>query len=350
MAAAEAPPRPPDAQIVRFLASPAALGAGTVETIETHMSWVFRNRAEVLKLKKPVRYPFLDFSTPAAREASCREEVRLNSRLAPGVYRGVMALQWREGALALVAEAELDPGAPVLDWLVRMRRLPDERMLDRLIADGRLDAADIDALVARLAAFYRSAPRIALAPADYLRRFEREQAINRELLLRPQFDVPGAAAALDRLDAALRRGHALLEQRAAAGRLVDGHGDLRPEHVCLLDPPVVIDGLEFNAALRQVDPFDELAHLGMECEVAGAPWVGVRLVDGCAVALGDRPPGALLALYAACRAVLRARLAMAHLLDVDPRTPQRWPALAASYLHHALQALDRCAPGASGAP
>lgn len=350
MARGDEPSHPTDAQRVRFLASPAALGAGPVETIETHMSWVFRSAGDVLKLKKPVRYPFLDFSTLAAREASCREEVRLNSRLAPGVYRGVMALQWRDGALSLVPEDRIDPAAPMLDWLVHMRRLPEERMLDRLIADGRLDAGDIDALVVRLAAFYRSAPRITLAPADYLRRFEREQAINRELLLRPQFDVPGAAEALDRLDAALRRDHAALEARAAAGRLVDGHGDLRPEHVCLLDPPVVIDGLEFNATLRQVDPFDELAFLGMECDVAGAPWIGVRLVDGCAAALGERPAGALLALYAACRAVLRARLAMAHLLDPEPRTPLRWPALAAVYLRHALRSLDRCAPGASGTP
>lgn len=342
-------PRPSTEAIVRFLGSPAALGGGSAETIETHMSWVFRTDAEVLKLKKPVRYPFLDFSTPAAREASCREEVRLNSRLAPGVYRGVMALQWRDGALRLVDEAQQDPDATTLDWLVRMHRLPDEHMLDRRIAARRVAPSDIDALVVRLAAFYRSAPRCRITPAAYVGRFEREQAVSREVLLRPQFDVPGAAHALDRLDAALQRGRPTLEARAADGRIVDGHGDLRPEHVCLLDPPVVIDGLEFNAALRQLDPFDELAFLGMECTLAGAPWIADRLVAGCSAALGDRPPDDLLGLYAACRAMLRARLAMAHLLDVHPRTPGRWPALAAVYLRHALQVLQGM-DATSGAP
>lgn len=340
-----APPAAPDAAArLRFLQSPAAhagLGGAPapVQTIETHMSWVFLAGEHALKLKKAVRFPFLDFSTLASREHHCREELRLNTRLAPGIYLGLRMLRWQQGALALVAPEAVAPGGETLDWLVLMRRLPAAQMLDRRIAEGRVTPADIDALAAVLIAFYRAQPACGVDAPAYRARFEREQAANREVLLRPQFALPAAAAALDRADAALARHAPLLAARAAERRIVDGHGDLRPEHVALLAPPVVIDGLEFNAALRAVDPFDELAFLGLECAMAGAPWIGPRLVAACAAALADAPPAPLLALYTALRALLRARLAMAHLLDPAPRTPARWPPLAARYLAQARAAL-----------
>jgi aminoglycoside phosphotransferase family enzyme len=331
--------------MLRFLQSPAAHvplagGPWDVQTLETHMSWVFLAGPHVLKLKKPVRFPFLDFSTLAAREAACREEVRLNARLAPDVYRGVVALQWHEGQFTLVPQAAALTGRRTLDWLVWMRRLPQGRMLDQAIADGSVGPAEIDALIDVLVGFYRRATPIPVQPEEYLSRFQREQAVSREVLLRPQFDLQGAAAALDRLDLALARHRDLMQRRAAQARIVDGHGDLRPVHVCLLQPPVVIDCVEFNATLRQVDPFDELAFLALDCDMAGAGWIGPRLVQGGVSALGDAPPAPLLQLYTAYRALLRARLAMAHLLDVQPRTPLRWTPLAQRYVIRALSALD----------
>lgn len=326
------------------------------ECIETHMSWVFLVGDKVYKLKKPVRFPFLDFTTLTAREFYCREEVRLNRRLAPGVYLGLMALQWHDGVFELQPEAQArlqtpanSPGDTV-DWLVCMRRLPGDRMLDQLITQGRVAPEDIDALIAVLGAFYRSAPVVALSPEDYLARFQYEQAANREVLLRPQFQLPDAALAIDRLDLALAQGADLLRERACGQRVLDGHGDLRPEHVCLLQPPVVIDCLEFNPQLRQADPFDELAYLGMECEVAGAPWIGQRLASGCAATLGDAPPPALMHLYTAYRALVRARLAMAHLLDPVPRLPEKWPPRAGRYIACAMAALDALAGPANRAP
>ena len=331
--------------LLRQLGAPAAHTryAGTVsavETIETHMSWVFVVGEHVVKLKKPVRYPFLDFSTPAAREACCREEVRLNSRLAPGVYRGVMALQSRVGRLEVVPEAEADAHATTIDWLVWMHRLPRERMLDRAIAAGRVTTQDIDALAAVLIAFYRGVAVVELDAGEYIARFEREQALQRELLLRPGFAVDAAALVLDRFDMALQRHGEALGARAAQRHIVDGHGDLRPEHVCLLRPPVVIDCLEFNAALRQVDPLDELAFLALECQLAGAAWIGPRLMAAYGGGLDDQPDAALLALYTAYRALLRARLAVAHLLEPQPRSPDRWLPLARRYIERALAALD----------
>jgi aminoglycoside phosphotransferase family enzyme len=331
---------------LRFLRSRAAhrrhLGPGQetapVEVVQTHMSWVFLVGDHVLKLKKPVRYPFLDFSTLAAREFYCREELRLNRRLAPDAYLGLMALQWDGRRHALVPER--DAAGKAVEWLVLMRRLPAGRMMDRLIQARALTPADVDDLSEVLIRFYRRAPAVAVDPTEHAERLLRELAAHREVLLRPQFELRGAAAALDGLAGLLVRSQAALAQRARGRHIVDGHGDLRPEHVCLLAPPVVIDALEFNAALRQVDPVDELAYLGLECEMEGAAWVGPQMLARHAAATGDTPAPALVLLYTASRALLRARLSMAHLLDPSPRTPGRWAPQAQRYIDRSMAAIS----------
>lgn len=300
-----------------------------VDVCETHMSYVFLTETDAYKLKKPVRYPFLDFSTLVAREESCRAEVALNRRLAPDVYLGVTALtQTLDGRLALGGD-----GA-VVDWLVRMRRLPAERMLDRLIVAQRLQPHDLTALADRLADFYATAARLDITPAHFVAGLEREHRANMALLAAPQFDLDRSELAA--IDAALGHffaaGRARLHARVAAGRVVEGHGDLRPEHVCLTDPPRVIDCLEFNRELRLVDWADEIAFLGLECALLGAPWVAATLRDPIAHRLHDTVPTALTAFYTALRACLRARLAVAHLLEPEPRDGARWLPRARAYL------------------
>jgi aminoglycoside phosphotransferase family enzyme len=326
---------------VRFLASAAAHGGYAPQVVETHMSWVFIAGNRVLKLKKPLRMAFLDFSTLAARAFNCREEVRLNRRLAPGVYTGVTPLVRMSGGQLAIGTA---PGAEVVDWLVDMRRLPQQRMLDVAIRAGAASPADIDRLGARLAAFFRAAPAIALSAAEYVERFDALQGANRALLLQPRFRELSSGPVLDAVDR-MRASHAaLLGARADSGHVREGHGDLRPEHVALDGTPIVIDCLEFSAMLREVDPFDELAFLGLECRMLGAAWIEPRLIALVARELDDSPSPIVLALYTAHRALLRARLSAAHLLDPHPRTPGRWLPQAACYLAQAraaLSALDR---------
>ncbi|MDO8248207.1 MAG: hypothetical protein Q7T78_00610 [Rhodoferax sp.] len=325
---------------LKFLQAPESYGGSNqyLECIETHMSWVFLVDQQVFKLKKAVCFPFLDFTTLKAREFYCREEVRLNARMAPGVYLGVVALQWCDGAFSLVPEAQLPAAGETVDWLVLMRRLPLNRMLHQLIASDQLVRQDIEALVDLLGSFFRSAPAAPVTANEYLARFQYEQASTREVLLRPQFQLRDAALAIERLGEAINQGADLLRGRASGHHVLDGHGDLRPEHICLLKPPVVIDCLEFNAQLRQVDPFDEIAYLRLECDMAGAPWIGPQLVSGIANALSDHPRPALMYFYTAHRALLRARLAMAHLLDPQPRSPEKWTPLAERYIAAALAA------------
>jgi aminoglycoside phosphotransferase family enzyme len=325
---------------VRFLSDPASYGGGAAKIVvrETHMSWVFLTDGEVLKLKKPVVHSFLDFSTLAAREAFCREEARLNRRLAPDVYLGVRTLT-RDAAGSLA----LDGAGEVVDWLVHMRRLPDDRMLDAVIGRGALGTGEVDVLGDLLAGFYRQAPVADLSPDAYVERFWAQHAENLDVLRRSAVafesaSLDQAAAAIERV---LERHGDLLRARVREGRVREGHGDLRPEHVCLVAPPAVIDCLEFNRLLRLVDPFDEIAFLGLECERLGAAWVGPRLRARLEDQLDDLVAGLVFDFYTASRACLRARLTLAHLLDPAPRTPERWAPLTRVYLDIAARAAAR---------
>jgi aminoglycoside phosphotransferase family enzyme len=293
-----------------------------------------------------VRYPYLDFSTLAARETNCRAEVRLNRRLAPDVYRGVRALLRRPDGQLVLGEPEQGPqggegGAEVVDWLVEMRRLPDSAMLDVALAEKRVARAQIEAVGRRLAGFYEAAERPRLSPAVHLAELHRQQALNRAILTARDFmlDHGRGERLLDAVEAALERQAPALSARVAAGLVLEGHGDLRPEHVCLTDPPVIIDCLEFNRTLRLVDPYDELAFLDLECRRLGADWVGPLLVETVAARIGHRPSPALAAFYLAFRALVRARLTLVHLLEPAPREPQKWQPLARQYLELAERAL-----------
>ncbi|RIA55728.1 hypothetical protein [Dichotomicrobium thermohalophilum] len=307
------------AEKVRFLSQPEAYGPDVenVEVRETHMSWVFLTERHVYKLKKPVIYPHLDFSTTEKRRRNCEAEVRLNRRLADGVYLGIVALRLDGQRLHLGGEGE------IVDWLVHMNRLPEADMLDRRIAEGRLAHADIEKLANFLADFYARTP--AETDEAYLDHLAREQPINRSVLELPELGFRETALPqLDALDHAIEELRLALEARISAGCMVEGHGDLRPEHVCLNDSPKIIDGLEFNRRMRIIDPFDEVNYLGLECEMEGAAWIRPVLLEVLERRIDRRPEPALMALYGTFRMLLRARLSAAHLLEDEIRKPDKW--------------------------
>jgi aminoglycoside phosphotransferase family enzyme len=303
----------------------------SVQVKETHMSWVFIAGDRVYKLKKPAHSPFFDFRTLAARENNCREEIRLNRRLAPDVYLGVVSLAVDEkGRLSIEGRGQ------IVDWLVEMWRLPDELMLDQAILRHTIEhdgSGRLHAVADLLIDFYRACPPVEISPSAYVEQFAREHAINEAVLCDPRFKLDGAQ--VSDVVARVRRGiddAACLKARVKDGRIVEGHGDLRPEHVCLSDPPVIIDCLEFSRGLRLVDPFDELTFLTLECELLDGGWVSEHIMKRCAEALDDKPAPHLLEFYWTYRACLRARIALAHLLEPNPRTPEKWVPLARRYL------------------
>ncbi|MDP6446787.1 MAG: AAA family ATPase, partial [Pirellulaceae bacterium] len=276
-----------------------------VEMIETHISWVFLTDHFAYKLKKPVRFDFLDFSTVELRRESCEREVQLNSRLAPGVYLGV----------APVVETSPVDGAAAgetIDWVVKMRRLPANSALDVMARDGRLAARHIDLLARTLSTSYSNLPPVEMTPTDYRRGFERNVLANRAEL----------SARGDELDLAqIRRVHAaqlrvlrlapeLLDERVCNGRIVEGHGDLRPEHIYFTPAVVVIDCIEFNQALRTLDVADELGFLSMECDFLGVEGVAAPIIECYCEESGDRAPRRLIDFYRSYRACVRAKVAV----------------------------------------
>jgi len=336
---------------VAFLSAPSAY-PGQIDAVtarETHMSWVFLAGTRVYKLKKPVRFPYLDFSTLARREAACRAELRLNRRLAGEIYIGLAPLMLtaqglclgpcRDGAATHSSRAMPRGSAPpttgdILDWLVVMQQLDERYMLDHAIAIGTVPPQALDRLVTLLARFYRSATPVRLTAKAHLADWRQSLADNRRALADPRAQVPAALARLvgGVQERFLARHGGLLAERARRGCIVDAHGDLRPEHIWLGNPPRIIDCLEFNARLRANDPFDEIAFLALECERLGSPSVARYLCARLTRALPHPPPRVLVAFYRCHRASLRARLAVAHLFEDHPRSPEKWPAQARAYL------------------
>lgn len=316
---------------VAFLRSPGAypFPLAAVEVIETHMSWVFLAGERVYKLKKPVRYAFLDFSTVEARRRNCEREVRLNRRLAADVYDGVVPLVMTgDGRL------QLDGDGPVVDWIVKMRRLPAQRMLDAAIRDHTVRAEDIRKLTRLLTDFYQCSAPVGMGAAEYRRRIADTIRANHAELIAPQYEL--SAPQVERLgDAQQRFLHqhgGLLERRARDERIIDAHGDLRPGHICLTDEPRIIDCLEFNREFRLLDPVDELAYLAMECERLGAAAVGEQVLRQYLEATGDSPPDELTWFYKAFRACLRAKIAIWHIADHEVSDTEKWRRRANDYL------------------
>jgi aminoglycoside phosphotransferase family enzyme len=218
-------------------------------------------------------------------------------------------------------------------------------MLDRLIRDRLATRRDIRRVVTRLARFYRDSEPLAVAGAAYRDGFARGIDDNARELSRPRFDlsVERVAALASRQSNLLERQPGLFDARASAGRIVEAHGDLRPEHICLEDDvePQIIDCLEFSRALRMLDAADELAFLALECERLGAPAFAATIFDTYAEVAGDAPPPPLLAFYRSYRAFVRAKLAIRHLDDPLPRDPAKWIAHARSYLELAWRHATR---------
>jgi aminoglycoside phosphotransferase family enzyme len=300
-----------------------------VEVIETHMSWVFLTDSFVYKLKKPVRYEFLDFSTLEDRQKDCEWEVSLNRRLAGHIYLGTVPLTLqRNGELQLDGEGQLE------DWLVQMRRLPADRMLDAAIRKGTVSAEDVRKVSQVLTDFYRHSLPLLISPVEYRRLFEQDIQGNLVELSDARYALHKAQ--VERLTVAQRQFLAkqgrLLEQRARDGRIIDAHGDLRPQHICLIDPPVIIDCLEFNREFRILDPVDELAYLTMECERLGASHIGEQILNYYSETAGDVCSTELIEFYKAFRACLRAKIAVWHIADHQVQDHQRWLRLAQTYL------------------
>lgn len=312
-------------QLIDALSRPAAYphAPGTVEVRQTHISVLFFAGEFVYKLKKPVAPGFLDFTTLDKRLHFCREEVRLNRRLAPDVYLGVVPIVRDAGDLRIEGDGE-----PV-EWAVKMRRLPEgTTLLDRLLRDevSRELVAD---LARRVAAFHRTADsneriaacgRFEVVAKNVRDVFARSEPCVGEVVSRSVFD-----RTRELFEARLASLRPLIDARAARGVPIDGHGDLHLDHVyCLPDrePPgdlCVIDCIEFNEQFRFLDPVADTAFAVMDFAFRGRRDLGSHFAAEYLRETADADGHKLLTFYTAYRAAVRGMVD--GLLTTEPEVP-----------------------------
>lgn len=307
----------------------------SVECIQTHISAVFLVGNLAYKVKKPKDLGFLDFRTPASRRHYCHEEVRLNRRLAPGVYQGVVPVVLEHGEIRVLDDLvepgeNVDPGdvdPEVVDWAVRMVRLPERRTLAALIRSGDVGADEIERVARRVVAFHAEAeqgPEISrtgdweTVAGNHRENFRQVRRFVGETLSE---NVLARLAAVTEAELASRRES--IEARAEAGVPRDTHGDLRLEHVYLLEPGspgrspgaaegvdevVIIDCVEFNERYRWADPVSDVAFLFMDLEFQAEPGLAETFARRYFAASDDPAGVELLPLYATYRDVVRGKV------------------------------------------
>jgi len=288
--------------------------AGPVELVETHISWVLLAGNYAYKLKKPVRLPFLDFSTLAARRHYCEEELRLNRRTAPELYLEVVpVVRSAQGGARFGAPGE---SAEPIEYALKMRRFASEDLADAMARRGALGAAQVDALAAALVQLHAAAPRAVASSA-----FGAPETIEAPAL--GNFDQLAA------LDPALERGCAarlaalrawtfregvrlrpLFAARRAGGFVRECHGDLHLGNIAFIDGRAVpFDCIEFDAGLRWIDVMSEVAFLVMDLLAHRLARLAWRLLSAWLEATGDYEGVGVLRFYLVYRAMVRAKIA-----------------------------------------
>ncbi|WP_186417369.1 bifunctional aminoglycoside phosphotransferase/ATP-binding protein [Bosea sp. CS1GBMeth4] len=292
-------------EITALLCSRQGFGTGQPpdETISTHISTVLLLGEHALKLKRPVRLPYLDLSSPQRRLELCERELELNRRTAPHLYRRVHRITREpDGRLAL------NGSGPLVDAVLEMRRFDGALLFDRLAAAGQLTAAQIEALANAIAAFHRSAP-VATDP-DGAARLRHVLDVNARAFAAAHLLPPGAVAEADAAcRAALLRHADLLDRRARDGRVRRVHGDLHLRNICLIGgEPTLFDCLEFDEELATTDLLYDLAFVLMDLWHRGAHDLANVLFNRYLDATGDEAGIVLLPLFMAVRAAVRAHV------------------------------------------
>ena len=293
------------------------LAEGADELRETHISWVFLRGHEVFKVKKPVSMGFLDFTTIDERKKACEAEVELNARSSPDVYLGLVPVtRDASGRHRLGGEGE------TVDWAVHMRRLRDGDRADSRLAEGTLSVAQVDAIASYVADFHArcradeqtsSFGSVGAIAVNVRENFVQTRAVIAEHL------SPAEAAEIEEWQLSfLRDNEPLFEARRREGRVRDGHGDLRLEHVYFESGEVrVIDCIEFNERFRYADVCADLAFLSMDLAWHDRVDLAERLLATYARDTGDFDLYPLVDFYESYRAYVRGKIASFVLASKD---------------------------------
>jgi hypothetical protein len=290
--------------VIAFLSSPAAHAGEAVRRVETHSAIVFLAGNRAWKLKRAVRYDYLDFSTADRRRAACDGELRLNIRTAPTIYRGVTPVVRRaDGTLAIGGS-----GSPV-DWLVEMNRFDEDQLFDRLATRNQLDVGLMRPLATAIAQFHAAAdPR-----PDHGGKAGMTWVVTGNSQGFAEFGQRILAESTCRQVAAdtqheIERHAALLEIRRAGGLVRQCHGDLHLRNIVLLDDrPTLFDAIEFNDEIACTDVLYDLSFLLMDLWRRRLPRHANTVWNGYLAETGDHSGMSLMPLFLSCRAAVRAK-------------------------------------------
>lgn len=301
-----------------------------IETKETHMSWVFLVNGLVYKLKKNCSYLLLDLTTLESRYFNCMEEVRLNRRLAPEIYLGVIAL-----CIEKNGELKLEGKGEIIDWLVKMKRIPDEDMLDQAIENKKINKEMIGPAANLLVNFYKHSAPIVMNAEQFKEKLKHEIDIIYKEIIDPLLGLPEVI--IDQINETLvtflKENAAVFDKRINEGRVIEAHGDLKPEHIYVGTHPAIIDCLEFSRDLRLLDSAEELSFLDIECERLGDFTTGKMFFDIYREQMGNQIPEALIYFYKSKRAFLRTYLVIRHIKESHYKDNPKWRNTAHIYLN-----------------
>ncbi|HTK99738.1 MAG TPA: AAA family ATPase [Pseudomonadales bacterium] len=276
--------------------------------METHISWVLLTGEFAYKIKKPVDFGFLDFSTLALRRRFCEEEVRLNRRFAKSLYVDVVPITMTDGAASFRGNGE------AIEYAVRMRQFPSEMQLDRLLDAGKLPTGELGAFGSTLAAVHATLPRVTAGAKFGTAAAVLAPVAENFLQVRQSLFSSLRREQVDELQAWSNARHAELaptiEQRRHDGYVRECHGDMHLSNLVRLDDGIhAFDCIEFSEALRWIDVISDAAFLMMDCEVRNRSDLAYAFLDGYLEHSGDYRGVALLGFYLVYRSMVRAKVA-----------------------------------------
>ncbi|MFO7256510.1 MAG: hypothetical protein DIU61_002385 [Bacteroidota bacterium] len=287
------------------------------ELKETHISWVILCDDTVFKIKKPLKYSFLDFSTIEQRRHYCEREVLLNNRLTKDVYIDVVPVR-KSSSEIFIGEGK----GEIMDYAVRMRKLDNDRRMDVLLRNGKVTEDHIHSLVSVIVTFHKKAEIIYPDdPLDIERKFNDLEG-QREFIYTELGDKYGNMLddALEKSSEFVLANRRLLEDRIEDGFHRDGHGDLHSRNIFLLDEPVIFDCIEFNDEYRHVDVLNEVAFLCMDLDVFGRSDLSRTFMEDYSLqfsAISGTRDVALFNYYKCYRANVRAKVNCLRARDAD---------------------------------
>ena len=289
-----------------------------IELLQTQMSFLFLAGEYVYKIKKPVNLGYLDYTTLEKRHYFCRQELELNKRLCAHAYLAVVPIVERGG------KVYVEKGGRIIEYAVKMRRLPGERMMDALLLRGQLTVEMVTKVAERLADFHQKAETnsdiAAFGELIVIRQNCEENFSQTEKYVGISIPETRYERIKNYTKGFMRENADLFEKRVRDGKIKDCHGDVHAAHICFLNGICVYDCIEFNQRFRYCDVASELAFLAMDLDRYRRPDLSRRLVDAYLKLSGDEEVLRLLNFYKCYRAYVRGKVE-SFKLD-DPLIPQ----------------------------